>query len=192
MRYIHKNYGEVPIGAAFSAGYATGEFDGELGRRFNYFIGPMLAGELYIHRFTVAAWINFGVAKAPRDFIAGERIWGAGSSTITNITLDLGWEFRFGRLAITPLAGLGIQGMRGIDSHAFEGDEAPRTNDRMGYDVATIIGYRIPFDVGPHIDFRARVGRTATGLHRYDPAFAGSLWYLQLGFALVQRPYRGR
>ncbi len=93
---------------------------------------------------------------------------------------------------MTPLAGLAGQSVRGDDSAGAGSATLPRTNMRIGYDVGAILGYRIPFDVGPHLDLRVQAGRMATALGDYDPGFSGGLWYLRLGFALVQRPYEGR
>ncbi|HVZ41396.1 MAG TPA: hypothetical protein VHI13_19100 [Candidatus Kapabacteria bacterium] len=190
-RYIHRDYGEVPFGAAFSAGYGVGRFSGDLGGRFAYAHGPLLAGELYIREVTVAASFLFGVAHASSPFTVRGSSWPQGNAELTSIALDVGYEFRNGRLAVTPFAGLGVQNMsvRTTDDTA---PEPPHTGDAIGYDIGVMVGCRVPFDVGPHLDFRARVGCTHTGLSSYDPSFSGSFWYVTLGFALVQRPYEGK
>ncbi|MBS1912702.1 MAG: hypothetical protein JST22_12010 [Bacteroidetes bacterium] len=190
-RYIHRDYGEVPFGAAFSAGYGVGRFSGDLGDRFAYAHGLLLAGELYIREVTVAASFLFGVAHATNPFTARGSAWPQGNAELTSIALDLGYEFRNGRLAVTPFAGLGVQNV----SRAVTDDtapEPPHTGDAIGYDIGLMIGCRVPFDAGPHLDFRVRVGCTHTGLSSYDPSFSGSFWYITLGFALVQRPYEGK
>lgn len=191
-RYISKEYGEVPVGVAFTAGYGMGVFSGEISRRYNYFHGPMIGGEAYIYDITVAAWLNFGVAKAPLPFMAGGREWGAGSSPLINGAFDVGYELRFGRLSVTPVAGLALQSLRGADTTGADIESLPRTRDRLGFDAGVIVGYRMPFDVGPHIDFRIKLGRTQSALSDFDSGLAGALWYAQLAFALVQRPYQGR
>ncbi len=189
---IWKRYSESDFGAAFSAGYSLGGFDGSLGDHFNSFHGPLLAGELYLWKLTLSGSITFGVADASRDFVAGGDLWQQGSSPFINTSLCAGYEFRFGRVAITPLAGLAMQSIRGDDSAGVDPTALPRTRDRVGYELGAILGYRIPSDVGPHIDLRARFGRTSTALSTYDPRFSGSLWYVQFAFALVQRPYDAR
>lgn len=189
QEYIWKRYSEADIGAAFSAGYSLGGFDGSLGEHFGSFHGPSLAGELYLWRWTFTGNITFGVADATSAFSAGGEEWSKGDAPFINGALSAGYEFRFGRLAITPLLGLAMQAVRGDDSSGMDGALLPRTHDRVGYELAAIIGYRIPSDIGTHIDLRARFGRTQTGLSSYDPAFSGALWYIQFAFALVQRPY---
>lgn len=190
-RHIHLDYGEVPFGAAFSAGYGVGSFSGELGDRFAYAHGPMLAGELYIREVTVAASFIFGIAHASSPFTAHSVAWPQGNAELTNVAIDLGYEFRSGRLAVTPFAGLGVQNIS-ISSNDGTMADAPHTGDAIGYDIGVMLGARIPFDVGPHLDFRARLGCTHTALASYDPSFAGTLWYVTIGFALVQRPYQGK
>jgi hypothetical protein len=192
VRYIKLRYAEFPIGLAFTAGYAAGLFSGDIADRYNYFHGPMIGGEVYLWELTVAAWIDFAVAKAPRDFTAGGRLWGAGSSSMVNAAFDAGYEIRLGRLAITPAVGLALQSLRGVAGASGDPADLPRTHDRLGLDLGVIVGYRIPFDLGPHIDFRAKLGRAQTSLSDYDPRFSGALWYVQFAFALVQRPYEGR
>jgi|GEM_PF-1928618 len=192
-QYIRKDYAEVDFGAAFSAGYSLGTFDGSLGEYFDSYHGPVLAGELYLYRITIAGSLNFGVADAVRDFEAGGERWENGESPFLNAALCAGYEFRFGRLAITPLAGLAMQSARGSDSAGIDEPDLPRTRDRVGLEVGALVGYRIlPSDRGTHIDLRVRVGRTWTGLSTYAPEFSGALWYLQFAFALVQRPYDAR
>jgi hypothetical protein len=190
--YLKKAYGETDFGAAFMAGYAFGGFDGGLGRRFDLFYGPSLSGELYLYRITIAGVVTFGNAVAPQPFTAGGEQWLSGSQSFINLALDGGYELRFGRLAITPLLGLAGQAIRGADSAGSDPAALPRTNVRLGYDLGAIIGYRIPFDVGPHLDLRVQGGRAAVSFDGYDPSLSGSLWYIRLGFALIQRPYEGR
>lgn len=190
--YLKKSYGEADFGAAFMAGYSVGVFDGGLRDRFRLYYGPTLSGELYFRRVTLAGMATFGIADAPQGFSAGGHQWKGGSASFIAMALEAGYEFRFGRLAVTPLAGLAGQSVRGDDSAGAGSATLPRTNMRIGYDVGAILGYRIPFDVGPHLDLRVQAGRMATALGDYDPGFSGGLWYLRLGFALVQRPYEGR
>lgn len=190
--YIWKRYSESDFGAAFSAGYSLGGFDGALGEHFGSFHGPSLAGELYLWKWSFAGNITFGVAEALDEFAAGGERWKKGDAPFINGSLSAGYEFRFGRLAVTPFAGLAMQSVRGDDSAGIESALLPRTRDRVGYELGAIVGYRIPSDIGTHIDLRARFGRTATGLSSYDPGFSGALWYIQFAFALVQRPYDPR
>lgn len=192
QRHIRKEYAEADFGAAFSAGYSLGTFDGALRDIFDFYHGPSLAGELYLYRVTLAGHINFGVAHAEREFIAGGELWERGYASFLNASLCAGHEFRFGRLALTPLAGLAMQSVRGADSSGVDEAGIPRTRDRIGLEIGGIIGYRIPSDQGTHIDLRARIGRTWSGISSYDPKFSGALWYIQFAFALVQRPYDAR
>ncbi len=188
--YIRKEYSEHDYGVAFSAGYTGGAFGGELGDRFGKFHGAMLSGEIYATRLTFALTLQLCVAASRRDFAAGADFWSAGDASFVNFTLDGGYEFRMGRLALTPLAGLAVQSMRGAEEAPET--EAPRTRSRYGYDLGLLVGYRIPFDLGPHIDLRMKLGRSAAALGDYDAGFTGAAYYAQFGFALVYRPYRGR
>lgn len=192
QRHIRKDYAEADFGAAFSAGYSLGTFDGAIRDVFDFYHGPSLAGELYIYRTTIAGHINFGVAHAAQEFTAGGEVWEKGYASFLNASLCAGREFRFGRLAFTPLAGIAMQSVRGADSSGVDEADIPRTRDRVGLEIGGIIGYRIPSDQGTHIDLRARVGRTWSGISSYDPSFSGALWYIQFAFALVQRPYDAR
>ncbi|MEO5930739.1 MAG: hypothetical protein ABIR47_12455 [Candidatus Kapaibacterium sp.] len=190
--YFRKIYWEVDYGAGFMAGYTVGTFDKRLGERLNLFHGPVLSGELYFHRITMAGTAMFGTARAPSSFVAGGEEWNHGDLPCVTMSLDFGYEIRTGRFAITPMAGIAGLSVMSADSGAAGSLPLGDTHTRIGYDVAAIVGYRIPSDVGPHIDLRFVVGRRWTGLGDYDPSFAGSLWYLHLAFALIQRPYRGR
>jgi hypothetical protein len=188
--YIVRPYNESEVGAAFTAGYAAGIFNGELGEQFPALHGPVLGGEIYIYRATLSGLLTFGVAAADREFTAAGETWPAGNSNWTIASLTAGYEFRFERLGITPLAGLALQSARGAENETGEAGSSPRTGYRNGLDLGVIVGWRIPFDVGPSIDLRFRFDRITTALEDYDPKFAGALYVVQLGFALVQRPYR--
>jgi hypothetical protein len=190
-RYIWQPYSESEFGAAFSAGYGAGWFDRSLGTAFDYFHGPALVAEFYLYRVTLAGMMNIGVAGAPEPFVAGGRNWQRGKSSFINGSLDLGYEIRMGRIGITPLVGLALQSVRGPGDESVP-ESLPRTGNRLGLDAALVLGYRIPFDVGPSLDLRIRFGRTMAGLGDYDPRFSGALYSVQLAFALVQRPYRSR
>lgn len=189
-RYIRSDYREEPIGGGFSAGYGVGRFTGKLDDRFSYVHGPAFSGELYLWSATASASFMFGAAHIGRSFRGGNGVWPAGNAQLACVNLELGYEFRWGRLAVTPMAGLAVTNLTAPSDAAVA--EAPRTGDRLGLGIGVIGGYRIPSDVGPHIDLRVRAGSAGGGLSGYDPGFAGSLWYVQIGFALVQRPYRGR
>jgi hypothetical protein len=188
--YIVRPYNESEFGAAFSAGYSAGIFDGELGEHFPSLHGPVLGGEVYIYGATLSGLLAFGVAAADREFSAAGESWLAGSSNWTNLSLAAGYELRFERLGITPLAGLALQSARGAGDETGDAGSLPRTGYRNGLDLGIILGWRIPFDVGPSIDLRFRIDRISTALADYDPKFTGALYIVQLGFALVQRPYR--
>jgi hypothetical protein len=188
--YIVRPYNESDFGAAFSAGYGAALFGGELGEQFSSLNGPVLGGEVYVYRATLSGLLAFGVAAADREFTAAGKSWPAGNANWTTATLAAGYEFRFERLGITPLAGLALQSARGAESVSGEAGSAPRTGWRNGLDLGLIIGWRIPFDIGPGIDLRVRFDRITTALDEYDPGFRGALYMVQLGFALVQRPYR--
>jgi hypothetical protein len=187
--YFIRPYDEADFGAAFSVAYAAGRFDGSLGRLFDAFYGPVLGGEFYLYGGTIAGSLTIGVATAPASFRAGNDIWSAGKSSFLNGSLGAGYELRLGRLAITPTIGLALQSARGPGEES-EPDTLPRTGNRLGLDAAILIGYRIPFDIGPSIDLRIRLGRTSTTIGDYDPQFNGGLYSVQIGLALVQRPYR--
>lgn len=191
-RYIRRSYAESPFGAGFHAGYGVGLFSGSLGDRFTRAHGVVLGGELYLHEATLALWMMFGVAHQPEPLELRGARWRAGNALLTNIALDGGYEFRFGRLALTPLVGLGIENLRASDSTGADLALLPHTNDGLGVDAALLVSWRVPFDVGPHLDFRLRVGSTIAALGNYDPALAGSFWYLQFGLALIQRPYQAK
>lgn len=189
--YFSKGYFESDFGAAFSAGYGGGAFVGDISDRFGKFNGPVLAGEVYAYRATLAVTLQICVASTPREFTVSSDRWPAGDARFIDLTFDGGYEFRFERLAVTPLVGISLQSLRGAGDAVAEQD-LPTTQNRYGYDIGAMIGYRIPFDLGPHIDLRARLGLSHAALGDYSPDFSGSAYYVQLGFALVQRPYRGR
>ncbi len=189
-RYIVQPYAEVPFGAAVMMGYGVGWFTGNAGDRFGTLHGPTIGGEVYVNRITASAWFTFGVAQVAVPFTAAARRWEAGDAVITSGAIDVGYEFRFGRFAVTPLAGLALQNLSGADTTGADPGATPTTRDRLGLDVSVLAGLRVPFDVGPHLDLRLRVGHAVAALGGYDTILSGSLWYVQLGFALVQRPYR--
>jgi hypothetical protein len=95
---------------------------------------------------------------------------------------------RAGRLGITPSIGMAMQSATG--AHQTEAADPPRTDARYGWTGSLGIGYRIPSDIGPHFDLRARVGYIASALGSYDAGLDGGITYLRIGFALVQRPWR--
>jgi hypothetical protein len=189
QRYFHQEYRDEEFGAAFSASYILGRFLGNLSDRFDFLHGPTLSGELYIRRITILGSLTFGVAHASRPYTAVDGHWDAGTAPSILGSLTAGYELRSGLVAFTPFAGLGFQSMRapGDDDSAAM---LPRTGGRVGFEVGGILGYRIPFDIGAHIDLRARVGLSTATLGDYDPGFRGAFYYAGIGFALVHRPYR--
>lgn len=189
-RYIMRPYDEADFGAGFSAAYAAGRFDASLADIFSSFHAPVLAGEVYLYRVTIVGMFMIGVANAPASFTAGGRMWKQGEASFISASLDAGYEFRFARLAFTPLAGLAVQSIRSAGDEELESNSLPRTRNRLGLDIGVSVGYRIPFDIGPNIDLRIRFDRTTTALGDYDPVFSGALYSVAIGFALVHRPYR--
>jgi hypothetical protein len=186
-RSIIGEYSEDRFGLAFSAGYRSANVLGGAGERLDYAHGAALSGEAYFDRMTFVVELNVGVANAPATFVAAGDTWRAGDFPYLSGAASVGYELRLNRLAVTPLVGLALHSLR---AESDSGEHAPRTGFRGGLDVAAIVGYRIPFDVGTHIDLRLRGGVATMAMSGYDDVLSGSLLYLQAGFALVYRPYR--
>ena len=185
--YLMSRFQQSTLGGAFSAGYTVGAIGGGLGERFDLFRAPSLAGELYYGGLTMTADLEIGAVEAPSDFAAGGMNWKSGTTSLLIGELTVGYEIRSGRLAVTPSAGVAVESATGaLES---EGADPPRTEMRYGWSGALGLGYRIPSDVGPHFDLRARIGYIASALDGYDRSLDGGITYLRLGFALVQRPW---
>jgi hypothetical protein len=148
-----------------------------------------LAGEAYLDALTVVLQLEFGVAHAPQPFTAAGASWPSGDLPMLSGSVVGGYEFRSGRWAVTPLAGLAMHSFR---TEPIDGGEPLRTGFRGGFDVGAMLGYRVPFDVGTHVDLRLRGGASFLGTSGYDERLGGVLLYLQAGFALVYRPYSPR
>ncbi len=181
------NYSQSQFGAAFNAGYTIGRPGGDLAAIFDLYWAPSLAGEFNYGPLAVTGSLLIGVAEAPADFIAGGEQWSSGETSLLTAELMGGYEIRSGRLGFTPSLGIALQSATG--AHTAEATEPARTGWRSGWIAQLGIGYRIPSDIGPHFDFRARIGHIVSGLASYDSALQGSITYLQIGFALVQRPW---
>ncbi len=186
--YLRYPYREERFGLAFGAGYILGRFLGPVSDRFSYLHGATLGGELYLDRVTIVGGLGFGTARLSSGFTAAGEAWPAGNAPIVLGSLLAGWELRHGRLAITPLAGLAFQSIRSPGEQTPE-SRLPSTGGRVGVELGALVGYRIPFDRGTHIDLRFRLGWSSTSAGEYDPAFRGSSYFAGLGFALVHRPY---
>lgn len=187
--YLRQEYREEDFGLGFSAGYLLGRFIGELSDRFAFLHGPFLSGELYIDRVTLSGTLAFGVARISEGFQAGDDRWVSGGAPAVLGSLLGGYEFRFGLLAVTPMAGLAMQSFR-APTDPQSAAPPPGTGNQLGGEIGALLGYRIPFDIGTHIDLRARVGLSTASLSSYDAGFGGAFYYASIGFALVHRPYR--
>lgn len=187
--HIQFVYRERPIGGAIHVGYEVGLFDDGLERLYRRYYGPVIGGEFYAWEMTLAARLSIGLADGKESFHAGGEAWPVGESSMLSLSLDLGYEVRFGRLAFTPMAGVALQHLRSADSIGVATESRPNAGGRIGYDVAMQTTYRIAFDRGPHVDLRMRLGRTDSSLENYDAILGGGLWYVGLGIAIVHRPY---
>jgi hypothetical protein len=188
-RHVVGDYREDRFGLAFAAGYRTANVHGNAGELFEYAHGAALSGEAYLDRITAVIELNVGVAHAPSAFTAGGDDWDKGDLPYLAGSIGAGYELRLNRLAVTPLVGVSLHSLREEPGDSLG---QARTGFRGGFDAAAIIGYRIPFDVGTHIDLRMRVGIATMAMSGYDSRLAGMLVYAQFGFALVHRPYRPR
>ena len=180
-------YREDRFGMAFSAGYRSANVLGDASEAIDAAYGAALAGEAYYDALTVILELNVGVAHAPSPFVAGGVVWPSGDLPMLAGSVVGGYEARFGRWAITPLAGLAMHSLR--TEPTDERDEPLRTGLRGGFDVGAMVGYRIAFDVGTHVDLRMRAGASIMSMSGYDERLNGTLLYVQAGFALVYRPY---
>lgn len=190
--YIKVPYKESDIGFAFQAGYTAGGYVATQSDLLGKMDGPSIGLEAYYKQGTFAGNVVFGTVALENAFSHGGEEWRVGDAPFINVTFDLGWEFRLARLALVPMGGISLAAMD-APGKSYEGTmTVPATGGYIGYDLSGMIAYRIfPSDIGPHLDVRMRGGWTHSGLGDYDEAIGGSLWYVTLGIALVQRPYRG-
>lgn len=187
--YIRREYSEQVGGLGIGASYGGGAAVGALGDRFGKVDGLAVELEGYLYQATLSGTIQFLSVSVPNPFTVGQDHWPAGDASMTNATLSLGYEFRQGRFALTPMIGLAATSVQLGDAI---GQQPTSTGWGLGFDLSGVADYRIPFDEGPHINLRGRVGYSNGVLAGYDPAFAGGILYLRLGFGLVYRPYVGR
>ena len=123
------------------------------------------------------------LAAVPNGFVTRGDSIAPGTLGVQWVRAMIGYEFRIGRTAFLPLAGVAAVGS------AREAEEGEEIEGGATWSAGAQIGYRIlPADVGPHIDLRLRVGTTGAGLVLDDPALAGVRWSVQIGVAVVARP----
>lgn len=189
--HIRRQYSEQVGGLGIQAGYGGGVPVGELGNRFGKLHGIAVELEGYLSQFTLSGAVQFLSLAVPAQFVAAGDQWPAGDASMTNATLSLGYELRQGRIAFTPMFGLAAMSVQSGDAIRQQ-EQAIQTGFGLGFDLSGVADYRIPFDEGPHINVRARVGYSGGALAGYDPTFAGGILYFRLGFGLVYRPYVGR
>lgn len=189
--YISRQYSEQVGGLGILTSYGGGMPTGQLGERFGKLHGLAVELEGYLYWATFSGAIQFLSLAVPSAFVAGGDSWPAGDASMTNATLSLGYEFRQGRIAFTPMVGLAAVSVQSGDAIGQQ-SQAIQTGFGLGFDLSGVADYRIPFDEGPHINVRARVGYSSNALGGYDPGFAGGILYFRLGFGLVYRPYVGR
>lgn len=189
-RHVIGEYREDRFGLAFGAGYRSANVLGDAAAKLDYAHGASIAGEAYYDELTVVLELLVGIVNAPAPFDAGGESWPSGDLPMIAGSAVAGYELRLARWSLTPLAGLAMHSFRSERGDA--GEEPLRTGFRAGFDLGAMIGYRVPFDVGTHIDLRLRPGVSFMSMSGYDDRLSGTLLYLQAGFALVYRPYRPR
>lgn len=185
-RFVIEEYREEPFGLAFAAGYRAANVLGDASKVLDHAHGVALGIEAYYQQATLALELVAGAANAVVAIEHAGEGWQAGDLAWIGAAALVGYEIRFERLAITPLVGIALYSLRG---EAPDGSR-PRTGFHAGFDAALAAGYRIPFDAGPHIDLRVRAGIATLAMTDFDARLGGAMPYVQVGFALVHRPYR--
>lgn len=188
--HIRREYSEQIGGLGIGASYGGGIPVGQFGNRFGKLHGLTVEIEGYLYQATVTGSLQFLSLSVPNQFSVGTDVWPAGDASMINATLNVGYEFRQGRISFTPMLGVAAASVQSGD--AVNQQDQATTGFGLGFDVSGATDYRIPFDEGPHINLRARAGYSGGALSGYDPTFAGGIFYLRLGFGLVYRPYVGR
>lgn len=182
-RWLVTPYRESDLGGAIAVGWEQGGWSGPIADRLSGASGPSIELEGYIDQVTVVAGFAGATVDVPNGFVTRGDSIAPGTLGVQWARAMIGYEFRIGRTAFLPLAGVAAVGS------AREAEEGEEIEGGATWSAGAQIGYRIlPADVGPHIDLRLRVGATGAGLALDDPALAGVRWSVQIGVAVVARP----
>jgi hypothetical protein len=182
-RYLDVEYTDASIGASFFFGYEFGVTSGAIGDRFAQFGAPTLASELYIDQVAITGRIRFAVLTASSGVRATSTL-PAGDASFVGVSIGGGYEFRSGMILVTPYVGIGMNELSFDPTNG-----GVKSGWNIGWEFGALISYRIPSDVGPHLDLSLRLARMTPGLGRFDDALSGSIYSIAIGLALVQRPY---
>ena len=187
--YLFLRTDQELIGGGLFAGYASGgvvfagsDIPGSV-------FGPSFSGELYVDRFVLSGSLFAGVLSLSDSFEVGRVFWRSGDAALTGGSLDAGYEFRFGNLMLTPFVGGTLYELREPNEEGNKSGKGMSTGGEPGFQTGVMLGWRIPFDVPPHIDLRLRLSLVQPGLSDFSSALDGSIFLATLSFGLIQRPY---